>query len=403
MQPDLLDPTVATDPMGVWGRVREEGPVVKGRAMDGSPAWYVTRAEDVRFVLGDPRFVTSPDGILGAVDLRKALLESLGMSTEEGGPLTDSVFDRGGADHTRLRKLVSRAFTMRRVTDLRPRVQEITDRLLDAVDRGETVDLVDELAYPLPITVICELVGVPEADRPDWRRWSAVLCKMDPERVPDARQGMVENVRALIRARQAEPTGDLVTGLVQAQEEDGDRLADEEMVSLVLALVAAGHETTAHLIANSVIALLEHPDQLDRLRREPEGWPVAVNELMRMCSPVQITRMRYATEHVELAGVTIRAGEMVQPVLLAANTDPREYSNADNLDVARRAAHRGGGHVGFGHGIHHCLGSALVRQEMEILLSTLFTRFPDLALVGDPVRTSSPGMRLVGELPVCIR
>lgn len=393
--PDLMDPALAEDPAGTWGRLREEAPVRLGRAMDGSPAWYVTRAADVRFVLEDPRFVTAPEG---GNRIRDALLAKLGVSEELAGHLTDTILDAGGADHTRLRKLVSRAFTVRRVTDLRPHVQEITDSLLD--DMTGEVDLVDALAYPLPITVICELVGVPEADRAAWRRWGAALFAMDPQRIPTAIREMVDHVHDLIARRRREPSDDLIGALVAAQEDDGDRLSDTEMVSLVLTLVIAGHETTTHLITNSVVALLGDPGQLDRLRGEPELWPAAVHELMRLYSPVQVTQVRYAVEDVELGGVTIRAGEVVQPVLLAANSDPREHRDPDRFDVARRDGARGEGHVGFGHGIHYCLGAALARQEAEVALRSLFARFPGLTMLGRPEWVSTPGTRRVARLLV---
>lgn len=391
--PSLTEPALLTDPAAVWTAWR--GEPLLGTALDGSPAWYVTRAEDVRAVLGDPRFRTSPpDGRT----VRDAVVARLGIGPEEARAFTDSILDKGGADHTRLRKLMSRAFTVRRIAALRPRVQQITDELLDGL--SGPVDLMEGLARPLPITVICELVGVPCADRDSWRRWGDDLVSFDAARVPGALRAMTAHVRDLVARRRREPADDLVTDLVRAQEDDGDRLSDQEMVSLVVTLVIAGHETTTHLVAASVTALLDAPGQLDRLRRDPAGWPEAVHELVRAHSPVQVTRVRYAVEDVEVGGVRIAAGELVQPVLGAANRDPAEHADPDALDVGRRAGHRGEGHLGFGHGVHYCLGAALARQEVEVALSSLFGRFPGLAADGDPVRVLVPGMWRTVRLPV---
>jgi cytochrome P450 len=405
VEPDLMDPALIADPYGGYGRLREQGPVLRGRTMDGGQAWYVTRQQDVRFVLGDPRFVNNPAAVPGVqVDnVRDKTLEKLGIPRELAHYLTESILDADGADHTRLRKLVSRAFTVRRVSELRPRVEAITAALLDGLP--STVDLIEHFAYPLPITVICELVGVPEVDRPAWREWGIALLSMNPEVIPGAVRDMVDHVRDLIRRRRrrrrAEPADDLLTALVHAQDEDGDRLSDDELVTMVLTLVMAGHETTAHLIGNGTVALLTHPDQLDLLRRDPSLWPGAVHELMRFCGPVQITRLRYAAEDLDLGGVRVRAGDAVQAVLVSANFDPREYTDPERLDVTRRPAGRGEGHVGFGHGIHYCLGAALARQEGEVALGGLFERFPDLALVNAQQEwVQIPGSRRLARLPV---
>jgi cytochrome P450 len=405
--PGVMDPELIADPVAGYGRLREEAPVLEGRAPDGSPAWFVTRQADVRTVLGDPRFVNSATSVSGVTvdSLRDRLTEMVGIPRDIAHYFTDSILDYDGEDHTRLRKLVSRAFTVRRIGALRPRVEEITAALLDGMgELDEPVDLVAEFAYPLPITVICELVGVPEADRPAWRRWGAALMTMNPETVPGAVREMVEHIHDLIARRRAEPADDLLTALIQVQEEDGDRLSADELVTMVLTLVLAGHETTAHLISNATLALLTHPDQLDRLRAEPDLWPGAVHELMRWCGPVQISRARYAAEDVQLGGVTIRRGEVVQPVLVSANHDPREYADPERLDVTRRPAGRGEGHVGFGHGFHYCLGAALARQEGEVALRALVERFPGLALAAEEQEwVPVPGIRRLVRLPLRLR
>lgn len=251
--------------------------------------------------------------------------------------------------------------------------------------------------------MICELVGVDVADRPAWRGWGEDLFSMDPQRITSATRAMVDAVYALVALRRAEPRDDLLSGMIEAQEGD-DRLTHREIATMVVTLVFAGHETTAHLIGNSVQALLTHPDQLALLRADPGLWPGAVHELMRRCGPIQLTRVRYATDDLELGGVTIRRGDAVQPVLVSANLDPRSYPDPDRLDVTRRPAGRGEGHVGFGHGPHYCLGAALARQEGEVALSALVARFPDLALAGgDPEWVPLPGSRRLARLPVRTR
>lgn len=401
VEPNLMDPALIADPYGGYGRLREQGPVLRGLTAVGGPAWYVTRQEDVRTVLGDPRFVNNVATVVGMQvdDGRQKMIESLGVPPELAHYLTDSVLDADGADHTRLRKLVSRAFTVRRINDLRPRVETITETLLDGL--SSPVDLIEHFAYPLPITVICELVGVPEADRPAWRSWGNALTSMNPELIPTAVRDMVAHVQDLVRRRRAAPADDLLTALIHAQEEDGDRLSDDELVTMVFTLVMAGHETTAHLIGNGTAALLTHPDQLDLLRRDPALWPGAIHELMRFCGPVHIARLRYATEDLDLAGVRIRAGDAVQPVLVSANFDPREYHDPERLDVTRRPSGRGEGHVGFGHGFHYCLGAALARQEGEVALRALFERFPNLALdTAELEWVPMPGSHRLARLPV---
>ena len=424
--PNLTDPALIADPFGGYGRLREEAPVLLGASFDGSPAWYVTRQEDVRTALSDHRFVMDPDIARGtgsgnpraATPVRQppcgnpraAIFEQLGIPAEFTPYLTDTILDVDGVDHARLRKLVSRTFTVRRVHELRLRVEAIAADLLDGLP--ERVDLLAEYAYPLPITVISELVGVPKADRPEWRKWATALVTMNRETIPGAMRDMVAHCRDLIARRRAEPTGDLITGMVAAQEDgaevlspavahdSADRLTDTEIVTMILTLVLAGHETTAHLVSNGTLALLQHPDQLDRLRRDPSLWPGAVDELMRFCGPVHVTRLRYATEDVELGGVTIHAGDAVQSVLVSSNFDPRVYEDPERLDVTRKPAGRGDGHVGFGHGAHYCLGAALARQEGEVALHALVDRFPALALDGPTEWVPLPGSHRLTALPV---
>ncbi|WP_181781574.1 cytochrome P450 family protein [Pseudonocardia pini] len=400
--PALTDPELLADPWNAFGRLREQAPVLRSRfgmGGDETPLWLVTRYADVKAVLADPRFVNDAARSPAGRDTRAELMAAVGVTPDLAEYLTKSVLDFDGADHARLRKLVSRAFTVRRVGDLRPRVEEIAAGLLDGLS-GE-VDLVESYAYPLPITVICELVGIGEEDRANWHVWGRELVSADPTRIPGALRATVEHIRELVARRRVEPTEDLLSGMIRAQEEDGDRLSDFELVTMVLALVFAGHETTAHLVANSIAALLTHPDQLDRLQADPSLWPTAVHELMRLYGPVSQVRVRYATEAVEIGGVVIPAGATVQPILLSANGDPREFDDPERFDVTR-VPDRGEGHVGFGHGAHYCLGAALARQEGEVALRALFTRFPDLRLAVAPeelVWQPVPGSRRLAALP----
>jgi cytochrome P450 len=401
---DIADPRFVADPLRSWDRVREEAPLRRATGLFTDEVWLVTRQEDVRAVLADPRVVTDPTRIAGAVeDVRTRSLLAIGVPEHLLHYLTSSIVDHDGADHTRLRKLVSRAFTVRRVGGLRPRVEEITAELLDRLaGRTDVIDLLEGFAYPLPITVICELVGVPEADRPNWRRWGAAMVSMDPARIPTAMTEMIAHCHELTDRRRAEPQDDLLSGLTAAVDEHGDRLSDTEIVTMLLSLVFAGHETTAHLIANSAYALMTGArDQLEVLRRDPTGWPAAINELVRTNGMVHIARVRYATEDMVVGGVTVRRGEAVMPVLVTANRDPRVYTEPEHVDVTRRPAGRGDGHVGFGHGPHYCLGAALARQEGEVALRMLFERYPDIRFAGDaPQWLPMPGARRLTTLPV---
>jgi hypothetical protein len=272
---------------------------------------------------------------------------------------------------------------------------------------GGPVDLVERFCYPLPITVICELVGIPETDRPAWRQWGRALSSMDPDLMPPALREMVAGIQTLVGVRRETPQNDLLSALIQAHDEGPDnehaRLSDRELVTFVLTLVLAGHETTAHLIGNSVVALLEHPDQLALLREQPQRWPAAVHELVRTCGMALIAGLRYATQDMEFAGVSLRAGEAVVPVLVGANFDPRRYTDPDRLDVTRVLSGHGEGHLGFGHGAHYCLGAALARQETEVALRALFHRFPSLSTAADPTWRPVPGSRKLAELPVLLQ
>ncbi|PSL00981.1 hypothetical protein CLV63_101460 [Murinocardiopsis flavida] len=407
-EPNIADPALAADPFTGYGRIREQGRAVRGRYLDGSPLWIVTRFDDVRAVLGDTRFVNHAASVPGidTDNSRDRLFEMLGVAPELAAYFAGTILDTDPPDHTRLRKLVSRTFTVRRIAELRPRVEQITADLLDALpDHAEdgAVDLIEHFTYPLPIAVICELVGIPEADRPQWREWGRELVALHPGRFGTTLRDMVDHIHDLIRRRRADPTDDLLSGLIRTHDDDGDRLTDTELVSMILTLVVAGHETTAHLIGNGTEALLTHPDQRALLRGDPGLLPQAVHELMRWCGPVQITRVRYAAEDLDLDGMPFAKGDAVQTVLVAANRDPRQFPDPDRLDLTRTPAGRGEPHVGFSHGAHYCLGAALARQEAEVAFGALLRRFPDLRLAVAPEelrRAALPGSWRLEALPV---
>jgi cytochrome P450 len=402
--PRLLDPEVLADPYRALGRLREQAPVLRGRFLDDSPIWLVTRYEDVRTVLSDSRFGTDPASIAGsrASHAYADTLMQLGVAADLIPYLAESILERDPPDHTRLRKLVARAFTPRRIADLRPRVEGIAEDLLAALP-GHTedgvADLIGHFAFPLPITVICELVGVPAAERPWWGQWSSALMSMDSAIMGTAARKIVDHVEEMVRERRADPRQDLLSELIRVHDEDGGRLSDVELVTMVLTLVVAGHETTANLIANGTAALLTHPGQLALIKRDPGLLPGAIHELQRWCGPVMLGQVRYAREDVELGGVHIRAGEPVEALLVTANHDPRRFPRPELLDITRHAEH----HVGFGYGSHHCLGAALARQEAEVAFAALFRLYPDLALAIPADRLPwerSPGFRRLKRLPV---
>ncbi|MEU8490855.1 cytochrome P450 family protein [Pseudonocardia alni] len=402
--PDTVDPS---DPVAGFSALREVAAVVEiPLEIPGRPTQQglmVTRHAEVRAMLTDDRFRHDAAAVPEAENyLRNAQTGLIGLP-EDLDLLRRPMLGRDGEDHARLRRLVSRAFTVRRVNGLRPRVGAIVDGLLDDVAAagadGTPVDLVEALAYPVPIAVICELVGVPEGDRDRWREFARLLIQPDPERMPDVARGMVAHVRDLIEARRREPADDLLSGLVAAHDEDGDRLSKQELVDMTVNLTVAGFETTAHVLAKGTLALLSRPDELAALRADPQLWPTAVHELVRTCGPIPAGAPRYAAEDTEIAGTPVPAGTAVLPGLLPANFDPRVVDRPDELDV-RRDPGRGEGHLGFGHGAHYCLGAALARQEVEVVLSALVTRFPGLRLAEPADGPSRLGFERLPALPV---
>lgn len=387
-----MDPEFLADPYPTYHRLRDEDPVHHS-PMD---FWVLTRYEDVAAVLRDPRFIKEP--IVSMVAAR------FGVSVPPGVGL--SMLDRDPPDHTRLRSLVSKAFTPRVVEGLRPRIQTMVDDLITRAEAVGAMDLIEEFAYPIPVNVICEMLGVPIADHERFKGWSLDIARgLDsvwlppeseiPKRSGAARHAIGDYMRGLIAERRASPRGDLLSGLIAA-EEAGDKLSEDELIATCILLLIAGHETTVNLIGNGTLALLRHPEELRRLRETPGLITSAVEELLRYDGPVQRTA-RITSTAVTIGGRTIPKGEMVMPFIGAADRDPSQFPDPDRLDLGR-ADNR---HIAFGWGIHFCLGAPLARVEGQIAIDTLVRRLPRLALVNDePEHRQSLTLRGLKALPV---
>jgi cytochrome P450 PksS len=386
------------NPYPFFARLRAEAPVCRLPTPDKRGAWLVTRYDDVVALLKDERFIK---------DRRLALTPE--QATRQPWipamfkPLERNMLDVDPPDHTRLRGLVHKAFTPRLIENLRGRVQAITDELLDAAEGKGRMELVRDYALPLPTIIIAELLGVPARDRHRFHRWStamvtAVATTWGLLMVAPTMMAFLRYLQKLVAARRAEPKDDLTSALVQASEA-GDTLSGDELLAMISLLLIAGHETTVNLIVNGTLALLRHPDQLDRLRNDPALIKPGVEELLRYDGPLLTATERYAREDAAIGGVTIPRGERVFAALASADRDGDQFANPDDLDLAREPNR----HVAFGLGLHYCLGAPLARLEGQIAINTLLRRLPDLRLA---VPTASlrrrPGLVLNGleALPV---
>ncbi|APE24885.1 MULTISPECIES: cytochrome P450 family protein [Streptomyces] len=375
------------NPYPYYAKLREAGPVHEVRMPDGFQFWLVVGHEEGRAALADPRLAKSPSVI--------------GVRPPEEDIIGVHLLAADAPDHTRLRRLVTGEFTGRRVEGLRPRIQQLTTELADAMEPAGRADLVDAFAYPLPIIVICELLGVPAEDRDTFRRWSNQL--VTPTGDQEFGQAMVDfaaYLDALIEdKRAAGPTDDLLSALITARAEDGDRLSGPELRAMAYLLLIAGHETTVNLIANTVRNLLTHPEQLAALRADPDLLDGTIEESLRYDGPVETGTFRFTREAVTIGGREIAAGQYVLVGIGALDRDPARFPDPDRFDIRRDTR----GHLAFGHGIHYCLGAPLARLEGRIALRTLLDRFPDLELdpEGEPWEWL-PGllMRGVRHLPV---
>jgi len=364
------------DPYPWLADLREAGPVQRINLRGNLEGWLVTRYDDVLAGITDPRLSSDPRNAGDHIKNHPAFRRR----DDEDDQLGISMLSADPPDHTRLRRLVSKVFTARRIELLRPRIQEIADNLIDDMaGHGGDVDLIGEYAFPLPVSVICELLGVPFDDRDRFRRWSTELLTPAVDEASmttavEARRSLFGYLRDLVEHKRAAPDDALLSGLVAAEGEQ--RLTDDEVVAMGVLLLVAGHETTVNLIGTGVLLLLRNPDQLAALRADPGLLPGAVEEFLRFDGRVVMGPSRFAAEDLEIGGQLIRAGEIVLLAAGSANRDPARFDRPDLVDIARRDNR----HVAFGHGIHVCLGAALARLEGEIAIGTLLRRFPDLAL-----------------------
>jgi cytochrome P450 len=403
---DLMAPDFKRDPYPTYARLRDEGPGLAVRLPDGRPAWLFTRYEDVARILKD-HDVFSTRSFLGQVD------DGPELDPEVQGVymlFNEIMLGKDPPEHTRLRRLVQKAFTSRMITGLAPRIRELSNSLLDAVEKRalETgvreFDLITDFEFPLPVTIIMDLLGIPPAGRDDIHRWSTALASFDGS-LEMARQiapevdAFIEYLKSLIKAKRETPSNDLLTALAVA-EDGGDRLTEHDLLAMVYVLIFAGHETTLHLIGNGMRALLTRPDQFARLNANLSLVPSAVEEMLRFDPSVEIPRARLALADAEVGGVTVRRGDVVLVAIASANRDAGKFPDPDAFEISRGANR----HLSFGTGIHVCIGSALARLEGQIAIETLLRRMPDLRLaVADEELVLRPGgifLRGLAALPV---
>ncbi|WP_405483984.1 cytochrome P450 [Streptomyces sp. NBC_00009] len=382
---DELDELIDS-PYDVYSRLRDTSPVRRIAGPNGDPAWIVTRYADVRAALADPRLSLN----------KKYALEGAYRGFSLPPALDANLLNMDPPDHTRIRRLVGRAFTAHRVEQLRSPIRETADRLLDSLGSHGSTDLIAAYAGPLPIVIICELLGIPDDRRPDFRAWTDALVAPDPGRPHAAKEAVVAMLgffAELLAHKREQPGADLLSDLIRVRDTDGDHLSEDELTSLAFLILFAGYENTVQLIGNAVLALLRHPEQLAALRRDTSKLPAAVEEFARYEGPALLAIRRFPTEDMAIGGVTVPAGETVLVSLSAANRDPARFADPDRLDLERDA----GGHLALGHGIHYCLGAPLARAETEIALAALLDRFK----VIEPAQEDSqwrPSMRARGLL-----
>ncbi|MFJ9628899.1 cytochrome P450 [Streptomyces sp. NPDC091280] len=408
--PELFTWEFATNPYPAYAWLREHAPVHKTRLPSGVEAWLVTRYADAKLALADPRLSKNP----AHHDEPAHAKGKTGIPGERKAELMTHLLNIDPPDHTRLRRLVSKAFTPRRVAEFAPRVQELTDHLIDRFAAEGSADLIHDFAFPLPIYAICDLLGVPREDQDDFRDWAGMMIRHGG----GPRGGVARSVKkmrgyladlihrkraALADSPEALPGEDLISALIRASDQ-GEHLTENEAAAMAFILLFAGFETTVNLIGNGTYALLTHPEQRARLERslaagEHGLLETGVEELLRHDGPVELATWRFATRPITLGGQDIAAGDPVLVVLAAADRDPERFADPDVLDLGRRDNQ----HLGYGHGIHYCLGAPLARLEGQTALGTLLTRLPDLQLAVDPADLRWRGgliMRGLRTLPV---
>lgn len=380
------------NPYPTYHKLRETDPMYAALFPDGQRGWMVTRYEDAEKVLKDQRFVK---------DLSKIYGSNMGQMSV----FTKNMLFSDPPDHKRLRGLAQKAFTPKMISGMRDRIQEITDELLTEMDNQDQVDIIDDFAFPLPIIVICEILGVPSKDRDKFRLWSNSLIEgtsSDSEAtVYQHMNEFIEYLSQWFATVREQPGDDLISSLIQAEEE-GDRLSESELYGVVTLLIIAGHETTVNLIGNTILSLLENPEQRKLLAQQPELINQAIEESLRYNGPVEFSTSRWAGEDFEFQGKELKKGELVIVSLNSANHDPDKFSESEIFDIQREKSP----HLAFGKGIHMCLGAPLARLEGEIAITSLFKRFPKmkLALNSSELEWRS-GMivRGVKELPMILK
>ncbi|GAB4210492.1 MAG: cytochrome P450 [Roseiflexaceae bacterium] len=396
---EFWTPTFKAEAYRAYEELRKAGAVQRVRMPNGREVWMVTRYEEALTVLRDPRFVVERRNAAPEQEKKAAWFPMLQTSRM----LSETLPSLDPPKHTRLRKLVQQAFTPRLVEQHRLRIQQIADGLIDAVEPRGQMDLISDYANPLPVTVISELLGFPPEDSHKFRGWTEAIVGGTPsperlQQLQESTQAFIEYCQALFAQRRANPSDDLISGLLQAEEE-GDKLSEEELFSMVVLLVIAGHETTVNLIGNGMLALLTNPEQLELLRQQPELLPLAVEEFLRYDCPAEAGAMRYASQDLELGGQQIQRGDQMLIMFTSINRDEQRFEQADRLDVSR-AENK---HLAFGHGIHYCLGAPLARLEGQIAFGTLLRRLPHLRLavpITELIWRTSPLVRGLKALPV---
>ncbi|MFF0277903.1 cytochrome P450 [Streptomyces sp. NPDC094447] len=404
--PELFTWEFASDPYPAYAWLREHAPVHRTTLPSGVEAWLVTRYGDARQALADQRLSKNP----AHHDESPHAKGKTGIPGERKAELMTHLLNIDPPDHTRLRRLVSKAFTPRRVAEFTPRVQELTDRLIDGFVEKGSADLIHEFAFPLPIYAICDLLGVPEEDQDDFRDWAGMMIRHGggprggvARSVKKMRGYLAELIHRKREGLRQEGADDLISGLIKASDH-GEHLTENEAAAMAFILLFAGFETTVNLIGNGMYQLLRHPEQRELLQAsvaagETGLLETGIEELLRYDGPVEMATWRYATEPLTIGGQDIPAGDPVLVVLAAADRDPERFDGPDVLDLARRDNQ----HLGYGHGIHYCLGAPLARLEGQTALATLLTRLPDLRLAADPAELRWRGgliMRGLRTLPV---
>jgi cytochrome P450 PksS len=373
---DIFSHEVRSNPQPLYAQMRAESPVHRYMGFMGqdNPLWVLTRYDDCVMYLKDPRFGKQIHDNLSPEQANRYWTQS--DPNDPWVAINKHMLNLDPPDHTRLRTLVHKAFTPRMVENLRPRIHSIANNLLDEMGDHGTGDLIEHYAFPLPMTVIAEMLGIPAADRDQFRRWTKLLLfGGNPGEDFTALMEFAGYMNNMIHERREKPQEDIISALVQA-EEGGDKLDHMELLSMLFLLLVAGHETTVNLIGNGTLALLQHPDQLEKLRQNPDLIKPAVEEILRYNGPVDITTTRWTFDDVEIGGTVIPKGEAVWAALLAANRDPAQFENPDVFDITRDPNK----HIGFGNGIHYCVGAPLARLEGAIALNALVQRLPDLEL-----------------------